>query len=226
MSENDKPDTKHCTEPKCSDLDLKEIFKRLELKEESIPQIPGEELKEYEKIQIIKRQPIEDARKTAKRAAKKAYDDKELEVKLTLVTAQKVFETAEEKHKSDTQKEINRADEKIASYYDEYISSLITESNSIPSMKKCGSYEELPDYIRAVPATNFHKKVAELKVEYQTNINAINKTFFEATKAWDLAQETYNYDICVAKAQKEKADYEADLAWRTSLKTEVGTACQ
>lgn len=208
----------------CQDNKCHEVVLEGKLKE--IPNIPGEDLVEYKKIKEAKKQVIDDTKKGEKRKAKKTRDDSVLEIELTLNTAKKVFETAQMKQNSDISKEETRVNYQIEILYDQYIQNLLTDSYAMPSLKNCDSYTDLPNYIKAVHATQFFKGIAELKIEYQTNLNAINNTLFEATKVYDLAKITYCNAKCNAEVQKEKADLEADLIWRTSLMTEVSTACQ
>lgn len=208
-----------CQDKKCPEVTLAGKLK-------DIPVIPDEDLEEYLKIKDVKKQPIDDTRKSAKREAKKTRDDSLSDLELTLNTAKKVFETAQMKQKSDTCKEETRVSYKIETLYDQYIQDLLKAGIAVPSLKKCDSYADLPDYIKAVHATKFFKEIASLKIEHQTNLNTFNNTLFEATKVWELAKIAYCNAKCDAEAKKEKADLEADLTWRTSLETEVSAACK
>jgi hypothetical protein len=211
--------------PDCPEVKLKDKCGDPKCVVPPIPDKEHEELEAYKKILAVKRQPIDEIRKNAKREAKKVFDDSSSDNKITLCSAENVFKTAKMKHESDTNKEQTRVDYEIDKICDLYNKALLDASHAIPSLKKCESADDLPDYIKIIYVTEFHQKIAELTIEYQKNLKDYEKVLFDATKVWEQAQTEYCNAECAAKALKNKTDLDADLAWRKSLKTEVDTAC-
>ncbi|MDD1627924.1 MAG: hypothetical protein LUQ26_10720 [Methylococcaceae bacterium] len=191
-----------------------------------VPPIPDEELDAYKKIPQQKKQPIDDIRSNAHRDAEKTRADSKVDNKLTKEKARKIFETAQMIKESDTNKEKTRVEYKIKTYYDEYKKALLDASHAIPSLTDCGKSDDLPDYIKAVYITEFHKKIAVLTIEYQNKLKEIEKALFDATKTWNQAQSDFCNAECDACALEIKAKLEADFTWRTALKAEVDNACK
>lgn len=218
-----------CQNQKCPECPVVKLKNECGVDKCGVPPIPDkehEELEAYKKILAVKRQPIDDLRTSAKREAKKVFDDSNFENKLTRDSAQKVFETAKMKHDSGIEKEENRVDYEIDKLCDLYKKALLDASHAIPSLKNCESADDLPDYIKVVYITDFHKKIAELTIEYQKNLKDIEQALFDASKVLEQAQTEYCNAKCAAIALKNKIDLDADLAWRISLKAEVDTACK
>ena len=191
-----------------------------------IPDIPGEDLVAYKKIPPVKKQPIDDVRNNAHRLAEKTKSDSKSDNQLIRDTAENAFILAQKVHDSAIQKEKTRVDYEIVKLYEEYKNKLVEANHAIPGLKDCESTDELPDYIKAVYITELHQKIADQTLVHQNNLKDIEKTLFDANTTWKQAKNDFFNAQCAADAQEIKSKLDADLVWRTSLKTEVDNACK
>jgi hypothetical protein len=218
MSENNANNQDNCQSKKCPILKIPvDVI---------VPDNSDKELEEYNKIQRVKKQNLNDIRVIAHREAERVRANSKVDNELKRDTAKKAFETAQMIKNSKTKKEETRVEYEIKKYYDEYKKSLLDASHAIPSLKNCEKSDDLPEYIKIIYITDFHKKIAELLTGYQNNLKVVEKELFDATKAWDQAQDDFCNDECDADALEIKAKLEADFTWRTNLKAEVDTACK
>jgi hypothetical protein len=181
-----------------------------------------QDCKEYEKIDPDEKKGIDFKRESAEKAADLAYEKSIADAEDVKALAETAFKAADRKHTS----AVNNLDEQLKldkkKLYLDYNKCL---KGYMP--KNCPvDLAEIPCDKKASCLTQFKLEIAKKDTAYIQAIQKINQEKSAATNDLKKAQEDYCAKLCNAKAIKDQAYLEAELAWSNDINKALDQICR